>query len=96
MLVHMVYFRIATMIETGLVERWRRMYHPIDQCSANRQGNAEPASIKETQGGFILLCGVVSLAAVQLLLEYAYRHGHLDKYIKLERLKSFNIHGDKK
>ena len=67
-------FRITDLVETGLMERWRRMYYPRDECSVAGRARAEPASLTESQGAFVLLAACVALAALLLLAEIVTSH----------------------
>ena len=53
-----------------MIEKWRKIYYPRDQCSRQMDGPMTEASkIKDTQGAFILLfIGVVG-GSIVLILE---------------------------
>ena len=61
------------LIENGIIEKWKKEFYPRDLCSlqANEHGR-DPASIRDTQGAFFLLCFGVVVSAVILLLEGAW------------------------
>ena len=68
-------------METGILERWRRMYYPRDECSVADRAAAEAASLTDSQGAFLLLALCVALAALLLIAEITF-HRALHLYRK--------------
>jgi hypothetical protein len=61
---------MKTLMENGMIEKWRKEYYPRNKC--NRHGDGpmtDPATIKDTQGAFLILSIGIFLGAVVLLLE---------------------------
>ena len=66
----LVYFRITMLIEYGLVEKWRKVYYPINKCQTNVQDFAkEPATLENVQGAFVLLLIGIVFSVFAIIIE---------------------------
>ncbi|KAK2152669.1 hypothetical protein LSH36_322g05030 [Paralvinella palmiformis] len=62
--------KMIALIENGIIEKWKTEYYPRDMCSLQANGHSsDPASIRDTQGAFFLLCFGVVIALLLLLVE---------------------------
>ena len=62
--------RIASLVENGLIQRWREIYYPKNKCvSHQRTRTQDPANAEQFQGALAMLCAGVVAATLTLLGE---------------------------
>lgn len=65
-----MYFRIANLVENGLIQRWREVYYPKNKCSiCVRTRTQDPATAEQFQGALAMLCAGMVAATLTLVIE---------------------------